>query len=674
VIALLVGLAALGSGLGTHAQTVTTPTVLPRQPGLTVPEYVAGQVLVLFQPGRVPLTEAGATSQVERTLAAAGVSAGIETRLEDPNGFVLTLTSAPTEITGEREAAALTALRARPEVRAADLNFVRTLHATPNDPGYPNQWAYRHIAAPAAWDTAQALGVTVAVLDTGLDMNHPEFRGRIAPGYDYVNNDPDPSDDNGHGTHVAGTIGAATNNGVGVASMAWVARVMPVKVADAQGRVNSADWINGVVYARTHGARVINMSFGGPGSSGVEQATINDAWNAGLVIVASSGNSAQQGNPVNYPASYDNVVSVGATSAADRRASYSEYNNRVDLVAPGGDGNNATLDQWILSTIPNGYGLASGTSQAAPHVAGLAALMFSTANVWTNDTVVRAMQSTATDLGPAGRDDEYGYGLINAERAVAAAGNPPGPPTATPRPPPPTVPPPTVPPPPTVRPPTAGPTNSPPPATVTPLPGPTVQPGCLFRDVCPADLFYPYIAHLVQLGAVSGYGTEFRPFNDLTRGQGAKMAVLALGGALANPSAPTFADVAPVNPFYIYVETAAARDMAHGYPCGGPGEPCPGQYFRPFLPVTRAQLAKIVVVARGWTLLSPEEATFTDVPLGSPLAPYVETIAARNIVTGYPCGTAGEPCDPQNRAYFRPLAPSTRAQAAKIVDTARTEK
>jgi subtilisin family serine protease len=673
-MALLLAGIAWGAGSGISAQPVPPVTVLPRSTGLLVPEYVPGQVLVLFQPDVVPITDAGATSQVDRTLAAAGVSADIQTRLDDPSGFVLALTGPPGDAPGAREAAALEALRARPEVRAADLNFVRTIHATPNDPGYANQWAYRHIAAPAAWNRSQVLGVTVAVLDTGLDGSHPEFNGHVAPGYDYVNNDPDPSDDNGHGTHVAGTIGAATNNGVGVAGMSWVTRIMPVKVADAQGRVNSADWINGVVFARTHGARVINMSFGGPGTSGVEQATINDAWNAGLVIVASAGNSAQEGNPVNYPASYDNVVSVGATSAADRRASYSEYNNRVDLVAPGGDGNNATLDQWILSTIPNGYGLASGTSQAAPHVAGLAALMFSTSTAWTNDSLVRAMLSTATDLGPAGRDDEYGYGLINADRAVAAAGQPP---TATPRPQattPPTVPPPTVPPPPTVQPPTAGPTNSPLSATVTPLPGPTAQPGCLFTDVCPADLFYPYIAHLVQLGAVSGYGTEFRPFNDLTRGQAVKMAGLGLGVPLANPSAPTFADVAPLNPFYVYVETAAAAAMVQGYPCGGPGEPCPGVYFRPYRVITRAQLAKVVVVAKGWTLLSLSDATFTDVPVGSPLAAYVETIAVRDIVTGYPCGAPNEPCDPQNRAYFRPLATASRAQAAKIVDTARITK
>ena len=353
VIAGLLGLAALGGGPRIAAQTGPLPvTVLPRQPGLTVPEYVPGQVVVLFQPDKVPITDAGATSQVDRTLAAAGIAADIATRLDDPNGFVLNLTGPPTEVAGAQEAAALEALRARPEVRAADLNFVRVIHATPNDPGYPNQWAYRHIAAPTAWNTNQSLGVTVAVLDTGLDMGHPEFNGHVAPGYDYVNNDADPSDDNGHGTHVAGTIGAATNNGVGVAGMSWVTRIMPVKIADSQGRVNSADLDQRAglcPHARSAGGQ---HELRRPRLVGVEQQTINDAWAAGMVIVASAGNSAEQGNPVNYPASYDNVISVGATSAADRRASYSEFNNRVDVVAPGGDGNNATLDQWILSTIP----------------------------------------------------------------------------------------------------------------------------------------------------------------------------------------------------------------------------------------------------------------------------------------------------------------------------------
>ena len=177
-----------------------------------------------------------------------------------------------------------------------------------------------------------------------------------------------------------------------------------------------------------------------------------------------------------------------------------------------------------------------------------------------------------------------------------------------------------------------------------------------------------------NLGAISGYGSEYRPFNDLTRGQATKLAVLGLGVPLANPSGPTFADIGPLNPFYIYVETAAAHDMVNGYACGGPGEPCPGHYYRPFLAITRAQMAKVVVVAKGWMLLSPGDATFSDVPLGSPLGAYVETIADRGIVTGYPCGAAGEPCDPQSRAYFRPLSTTTRAQAAKIVDTARTTK
>jgi hypothetical protein len=305
------------------------------------------------------------------------------------------------------------------------------------------------------------------------------------------------------------------------------------------------------------------------------------------------------------------------------------------------------MGQWILSTMPGGYGLASGTSQAAPHVAGLAALMFTTAPVWNNATLVQAMFNTATDLGPRGRDDEYGFGLIHADRAVDAAGSPPPPPTTTPRPPSPTPPPPT-------------------PTAVPPTP-----PGCLFRDVCPPDLFYPHVANLVQIGAISGYGTEFRPFADLTRGQACKLAVLALGLDLTNPQQPTFPDVGPGNPFYIYIETAVARNMVTGYSCGGPGEPCPGPYFRPFAPVARDQFAKIVVVAKDWWLVAPPDPTFADVPPGSPFYPFVETFTAHNIVSGYTCGGPGEPCDSQNRPYYRPWSSTSRAQAARILDTVR---
>ena len=221
------------------------------------------------------------------------------------------------------------------------------------------------------------------------------------------------------------------------------------------------------------------------------------------------------------------------------------------------------------------------------------------------------------------------------------------------------------------------PTVSPPSATVRPpgptvSPGPTAPPGCVFRDVCPSDLFYPYVAHLVALGAISGYGDLFVPFNELTRGQAAKLAVLAMGGELVNPQGATFTDVPPANPFYIYAETAALRGMVTGYTCGeAAGEPCPGLYYRPFAAVRRDQLVKIVVVAAGWPLLSPPEGTYADVPPGTPFYAYVETATARQLVTGYACGATNEPCDARNRPYYRPLATATRAQAAKIVDTAR---
>jgi len=384
VIALLLGGLSLASGPGAGAQTVPPPGVLPRQPGQTVPEYVPGQVVVLFQPGRVPLTEAGANSQVERTLAAADVRAAIEARLEDPNGFVLTLTSAPTEIAGEREAAALAALRARPEVRAADLNFVRTLHATPNDPGYPNQWAYRHIAAPAAWDTPQALGVTVAVLDTGLDMNHPEFRGRIAPGYDYVNNDPDPSDDNGHGTHVAGTVGGKT---YGVAqNVALVA----VRVLGCSGSGSTSGVIAGIDWVTQNHApkAVANMSLGG-GFSSTLNAAVTGSVKAGVTYAVAAGNSnADACN--SSPSSAAAALTVGATTSSDAKASFSNWGKCVDLNAPGV----SITSSWNTSDVA--LASASGTSMASPHVAGAAALYLSGHPGSTPAEVESALKAAAT--------------------------------------------------------------------------------------------------------------------------------------------------------------------------------------------------------------------------------------------------------------------------------------
>ena len=225
--------------------------------------------------------------------------------------------------------------------------------------------------------------------------------------------------------------------------------------------------------------------------------------------------------------------------------------------------------------------------------------------------------------------------------------------------------------------------------TATPSPSPTPPcPEAHFVDVCVDAWYYPPVTDLVTLGAISGYtcGTPgepcdpqnrpyFRPYADITRGQLTKAAIVAF----AIPVSATeqlFADVPPDNAFYPYINTAFTLNIVGGYTCGGPGEPCDSQnrpYFRPYASITRGQASKIITLAQGWGVLTPPEASFEDVPASQPFYSYIETIRAAGTISGYDCGGPGEPCDATNRPYFRPGNNITRAQAAKILDLARTQ-
>ncbi len=226
----------------------------------------------------------------------------------------------------------------------------------------------------------------------------------------------------------------------------------------------------------------------------------------------------------------------------------------------------------------------------------------------------------------------------------------------------------------------------------TPSPSPTTPPSATpspspcavsFADVPPSNTFYPYIQYVACHLIVSGYpcggpgepcpGSYFRPNNNSTRGQVSKMVVLGQGWPIQTPTSPTFVDVPADSPFYPYIETASAHAVISGYPCGGVGEPCPGRYFRPDNNVTRGQLSKIVVNAQGWGPLTPASASFSDVPPGDTFYGFVEQARAHGLISGYPCGGAGEPCDPPlNRPYFRPGNNATRGQFSKILYLALT--
>ncbi|MBM3133867.1 MAG: hypothetical protein FJZ89_00955, partial [Chloroflexi bacterium] len=295
----------------------------------------------------------------------------------------------------------------------------------PNDIHYDRyQWNLRQLNLPLAWPMSTGSPtLTIAIVDTGIDLGHPDLAAKIVPGYDFVNKDDNPSDDEGHGTHVAGIAGAISDNVLGVAGVAWNPRLMPVKVLDSEGSGWYSDIAAGITWAADHGARIINLSLTGGSASSTLQNAVNYAYSKGCLIVAAAGNDYQRGNPVKYPAAFPHVVAVAATTHEDKHASYSETGSYVDLAAPGGDAtsNDPDPNHWIMSTYWRAhasYAQIVGTSQAAPHVAGLAALIWSVNPNLSHDEVEYVMKSTAVDLGPAGPDDTFGYGRIDAQAAL----------------------------------------------------------------------------------------------------------------------------------------------------------------------------------------------------------------------------------------------------------------
>jgi len=374
-----------------------------------------GQVLVKFRPNASQqaidaLNASMATRQVD-AIAAIGVK-------------VLQLPA------GQSSQAAASVYARNPLVQFAEPNTVKmALDTVPNDPQISlNQWGVQKVKGPAAWDiTTGSSTAVIAVLDTGVWAGHPDLAGKVGAGYNFVASNTNTGDDNGHGTGVAGVAAAATNNSIGMAGMSWQSPVMPVKVCDAAGSCLDSWITNGMTWAADHGARVINMSLGGPGSCGATlQSAVDYAWSRGVVIVAASGNG---GGAVDAPANCTNVVAVGATNSSDARPSWSNYGSALDLVAPG-----ATI---ACPSLSGGYAAGTGTSFAAPFVSGTAALLV--AKGATNSAAVTALTAGTDDLGPAGWDQEYGSGRLNAFKALGALGGVPlptatatsGPPTAT---------------------------------------------------------------------------------------------------------------------------------------------------------------------------------------------------------------------------------------------------
>jgi serine protease len=414
--------------------------------GAAAAPYVPGQVLVKYKDG-TPGSERAA-AQAQAGTAATGAIPGGSTELAIQDGQSVQQTVAD--------------LRSDPDVAYAVPNYKAHIAGdlVPNDPGFRLQWNLSGpfgINMPAAWGLARragspgARGVKVATLDTGVAYRRfkryrraPDLR-YFLPGYDFVDHDHYPLDENGHGTHVAGTIAEGTNNHLASAGIAYRARIMPVRVLDSEGTGNTSDIARGLRYAARHGVQVINLSleFG----TQVRASQIPDVLSAiryarrkGVTVVAAAGNQAD--SVVAYPARARGVIAVAATTERGCQADYSDAGEDVDVAAPGG-GVDAPNDddpwdqqhcrpdqpgkdiyqQTFTSSVrhfglPGGY---EGTSMAAPHVTGIAALLIGTKRLGAHPSpraIENRLKQTATDAGPPGFDVRYGYGIVNAAAAL----------------------------------------------------------------------------------------------------------------------------------------------------------------------------------------------------------------------------------------------------------------
>lgn len=449
--------AAGSTGASAASELIAAPSEPRERPAAVSPARIL-ELDADFVPGEFIVKLADADAD-RRAFAAAN---GMDVRIESPAGpFVVTMRGLPQDDASIRRATVLEKERVRgiPGVEYAELNHRHRIAAVPNDPMFPYQWHYQTMKLPQAWDvTKGSSNVIVAVLDTGI-VAHPDLVSRDSGmGYDFISSaqnggdgngmDPNPTDpgdksqqggkSSWHGTHVAGTIGAATNNGVGVSGVDWFCRLMHVRVLGLQGG-DTFDIAEAVRYtARLPNAsgalpalraNVVNMSLGGGAPNQTMQNAVLAARAQGVTIIAAAGNDAT--SQPSYPASYTGVISVSSIDPVGNLASYSNYGQAIDVAAPGGetqvDYTNDGYGDGVLSTIVDedqgvyAYDFSQGTSMACPHVAGAAALLLSVNPNLDPDQVESLLESTAIDLPPAGPDIFFGAGAVDAFAAVKAA-------------------------------------------------------------------------------------------------------------------------------------------------------------------------------------------------------------------------------------------------------------
>ncbi|WP_440954619.1 S8 family serine peptidase [Methanosarcina sp. Mfa9] len=388
-------------------------------------EYVPGEILVKFKPG-----------VSEEKIARINAGHGTQAVYASPYAGFKKLKIPKTKNVEEM----VETYSRNPNVEYAVPNAIAHAAGAPDDPYYYLQWNFKDgiggINVEPAWEISTGEGVTVAVLDSGVAYENygpysiaPDLAGTsFTPGYDFINNDAHPNDDNQHGTHVAGTIAQSTNNGYGVAGVAYDCTIMPVKVLDAEGSGTLQQLIDGIYFAADNGAQVISMSLGfSPGyypGPALDNA-LEYAYDNGITIVAAAGNDGT--GTVGYPAAYDKCIAVGATKYDGTLAYYSNYGSALDVTAPGGD---STVDQngdgygdGILQNTFDGdptkfnFWFFQGTSMATPHVSGVAALLIANGSS-TPEEVRTAIEQSAKDKGEPGWDQYYGYGIVDAKAAL----------------------------------------------------------------------------------------------------------------------------------------------------------------------------------------------------------------------------------------------------------------